>query len=196
MRGATASKIAASRFMSNVASIGLGILSFSIILFAIFFVISELVGNDAEDKVPHPDYEKSIAETIEHNRDNIDNAVRLAAESQNIDIERACEHGKYALPQSAGASVIPNRTDTERLVQCGGSTFGALLYADTDGMDFQSISTSTDEDTFTVVVGTGDTARDKAVMYSSVRFPGVQTTMYGSSRENLPPVETIVLDND
>lgn len=172
------SKPVATNYMFDTATVGLEALCFNVVVWFIFLVISVAIGNDTEDKVPHPDYEQALSSTIVANRDDINEAVRLAAASQHIDLERACANGKYTLPRATGAPTTPHRTDTERLVQCGGDTFGALLYADVDGMTFQSVSTSTGADTFTVIAATGDTAQNEAVMYSSVQFPGVSKTKY------------------
>ena len=183
MRIAAAPRDKASIYAFNVISIGIAVLSFNVLLWASFYLISIPLKNDAKASIPHPDYEQALTQTIENNYNDINDAVHLVAKSQHIDLERACEHGKYTLPQASKPSTTQHLTETTQLVQCGGEIFGALLYTDAGTMKLQSISTSTGAGTFTVIATTGDAAQDKAATYSSVQFPGVDETKYKPSSQ-------------
>lgn len=176
-RAASKPQNRAPDYALNTAAVGLMLIIINVLLWGLFYILSGPDGGNAENQVPHPDYDQALIKTVEDNRDDIDEAIHYAALSQGIDLERACTHGKYGYPRAMSSST-PYRTDTEKLVQCGGDTFGALLYADTDTMEFQSISTSTGADTFTVIAATGDTARNKSTNHSSVQFPGVSESKY------------------
>lgn len=163
----------------NVAFIGALGFILTVVVFGAF-TITSLIIDSTGTRVDHPDYEAALAETVTENREDINDAVHLAAVSQDIDLDHACQNGKVFTTKATGGYM--KTTNPTQLVQCGGTKFGALVYANLDDGQFQSISTSTGTMTFTVIAATGDEAEHNAAEYSSVQFPGVDTTIYKPNR--------------
>ena len=171
-RAAKNSRAQSRNNAENTAGISIIIFELAAIVFGVFFVASLIIDFDTTTRVDHPNYDAALSETVAANREDIDEAVRLAAASQYVDLDSACRHGKASRPKAVDGEHYTD--ETAQLVQCGGDTFGALLYANTESTQFQSISTATGATTFKVIVATGDTAKDSAAAYSSVQFPGVK----------------------
>jgi hypothetical protein len=135
-----------------------------------------LMFNDSSPTRPDkPDYRALLDQTVAENRNDFEEAVRLAADGAGIDLAEACENGKSRGPVQKRGD-FNNKQGNHRLIQCGGDRFGTLLYADLEGGEFKSIGTSSGAETGKVIATSGHSAPTRNL--SSVRFDGSRETRY------------------
>jgi hypothetical protein len=131
---------------------------------------------DNPDGIEKPDYKAALEKTIAENRDEFDEAVRLAADQAGIDIVEMCGSGQSRQPIQRGRGFSSRNNDN--FVQCGGDYFGTIALVDGDGRYVSAIATSTGAQTGTVIAATELRGEDDAARLSSVVFDGSNTTVY------------------